>query len=290
MYSTLPFSHLNDYALTNRSKRVFKTDKKTGCVYYEACRFKTNERGNDYNTEVIHLEIDTNLSPNFYVEEINLVSGRSVLCQLTDFEQPRFGNTKLTMSVFYIDELQEQRETTHSFYMPTLPGTVASKLARALDCFRKEAQGQIAKVNNQGFSYGHQRTGEYYASFVLLRAKELDRKRDKWATKIFYESFTGYSPVALNAILLIYSISNGNKLHQPGSITFLESALVNTQFAEWKPRKFLYSHEEEQGLDSAMEFFRSNQEKIFKVCEECGENFRFDEEKFRQGLDLGSQK
>ena len=83
MYSTLLFPYISEYALTNRSRRIYKTDKKTGCVYYEACRFKTNEDPRFANREVISLEIDTNLSSNFTVEDINFQTGRSVLCHLT---------------------------------------------------------------------------------------------------------------------------------------------------------------------------------------------------------------
>ena len=193
------------------------------------------------------------------------------------------------MSVFYIDEEQIQHETTHSFYMPTLPGTVASKLATALSYFQKEAQAQIAKVNNQGFDYGHQRRGEYYASYVAIRAKELDSKRRNREDR-FLSDIWGLDILGLNLILLIYSIRNGNKLHKPGSITTLISGLVSPQITNWTPRKFLYTQEEMDGLDSAMEFYRVNKHKLGDRLKECGSDWNFNEAKFREILNLGASK
>ena len=158
MQLSKPFDYISDYALTNRSKREFLTDKKTGCVYHVACRSKNNERrrpGSSHqpNTEYMRLEIDANLSPNFSIEELDLVSGRSITCNLASLEQPSRGTTKLIMSVFYIDETQSLQESVRTFYMDSIGGTITKRLELALDTFRKEAKATIDEINGRGFNH-----------------------------------------------------------------------------------------------------------------------------------------
>ena len=86
MQLSKPFTYISNYALTNRSKREFITDKKTGCVYYVAYRSKTNEKrrsGSSYqpNTEYMRLAIDPNLSRHRWADPLAMNEYKSLyLC------------------------------------------------------------------------------------------------------------------------------------------------------------------------------------------------------------------
>jgi len=286
MELSLPFPHLNKYALDQRAKREFITDKKTGCVYHIAYRCKENRRNNDFNTESLELTIDPNLSPNFSIEEVDLVSGRSITCNLTALEQPRWGDTELTMSIFYIDEAQTLQESVRTFRMKSIGGTISKRLELALVTFRKEAKASIAQINSRGFTHTRRGTASYYASYIVLRAKELDAKRTKWEPKILYDVWTGYNNVTLNTIIYIYSMLNDDFLHKSRAITSFHNHFLETQIGNWQPRKNLYTEQEMAELDAIMEYYRLNRETLDKLIKECSQSYPFDEKKFRANLKI----
>lgn len=284
------FTHLNDYALFNQSKRQYLTDKKTGCVYHVAYRSKNCHRGapgrGEQNTESILLEIDSNRSANFSLEEIDLVSGRSVTCNLTELEQGCIGRTKLTMSVFYIDEQQALQESVRVFYMETMGGTIAKRLEHALVAFKKEATNTINEINNRGFDNKRFEKVSYYASYFALMGKELDSKRGKREDKIIYDSWSDWDSTSLNVMLYIYSILNDNFLHGEDRIFYLTNHFIEVRRYEWKPRKSLYTHEEMAELDAIMEYYRVNRIMIQSYISECSTTMYFDEAKFRSLLKI----
>lgn len=282
------FTHISDYALSNQSKREFLTDKKTGCVYHVAYRSKNCHRGapgrGEQNTESMCLEIDPNRSPSFSLEEIDLVSGRSVTCNLTGLEQGSIGRTKLTMSVFYIDEQQALQERVRVFYMETVGGTIAKRLEAALVAFHKEAQATINEINSRGFENKRIEKTSYYASYFALRGKGLDSKRGKREDKIICDVWSDYDNNGLNIMLYIYSILNGNILHGTEKIHYLSNHFIEVKRYDWKPRKHLYTQAETAELEAIMEYYRVNRKMIQDLINECSRNVFFDETKFRERL------
>jgi len=289
MELSLCFPHLNNYALDQRAKREFITDKKTGCVYHIVSRYKNNDRrypGDNNNTEVLTLEIDPNLSPNFSIEEIDLVSGGSITCNLTALEQPRWGDTELTMSVFYVDEAQTLQESVRTFCMKSIGGTITKRLELALATFRKEATATIAKIHSRGFTHTRRGTASYYASYIVLRAKELDAKRHKWDPKILYDVWTGYNNPTLNTIIYLYSMLNDDFLHKGQTIGMFHNHFLETQIGNWQPRKFNYTEQEIAELDAIMEYYRMNRDDLNKLIKECSNGYPFDEQRFRANLKI----
>lgn len=291
MHLTYPFDYISSYALTNRSKREFLTDKTTGCVYHIVHRSKTNEKrrpGSGYqpNTETLCLEIDPNLSPNFSIEELDLVSGRSITCNLTEISQPRCGRTLLTMSVFYIDELQSLQESVRTFYMDTIGGTLAKRLELALDTFRKEAKATMLEINSRGFSNKRIEMASYYASYMALTGKRLDQARRGREPRNLYDAWSDYDSFGLNVMLYLYSILNDNFLDTGGKIHLVNNHFIDTRRLEWKPMRHLYTEQEMAELDAVMEYYRLNRSYVQKLIEECQGPYSFDQEKFKARLNL----
>lgn len=291
MNFTRPFDYISNYALTNRSKRQFVTDKKTGCVYYVACRSKNNERrrpGSGYqpNTEYLRLEIDPNLSPNFSIEELDLVSGRSITCNLTSLEQPSRGTTKLSMSVFYIDQSQSLQESVRTFYIDTIGGTIAKRLDLALDAFRTEAKATIDEINSRGFSNKRIEMASYYASYIALTGKRLDKARRGQEPRNLYDAWSDYDSHSLNVMLYLYSILNNDFLDTGGKIHLVNNHFIDTRRLEWNPAQHLYTEQEMAELDAVMEYYRLNRNYVQSLINECQGPSYFDQEKFKQKLNL----
>jgi len=291
MQLSKPFDYISDYALTNRSKRKFLTDKKTGCVYHVAYRSKTNEKrrpGSGYqpNTEYMRIEIDPNLSPNFSIEELDLVSGRSITCNLTEIEQPRCGRTLLTMSVFYIDEIQSLQESVRTFYMDTIGGTITKRLELALETFRTEAKATIDEINSRGFSNKRIEMASYYASYIALTGKRLDKSRRGLEPRNLYDAWSDYDSHSLNVMLYLYSILNDDFLDTGGKIHLVNNHFIDTQRLEWSPAQHLYTEQEMAELDAVMEYYRLNRSYVQGLINECQGPSYFDQEKFKQKLKL----
>lgn len=291
MQLSKPFDYISDYALTNRSKREFLTDKKTGCVYHVAYRSKTNEKrrpGSGYqpNTEYLRLEIDPNLSPNFSIEELDLVSCRSITCNLTSLEQPRCGRTLLTMSVFYIDETQSLQESVRTFYMDSIGDTIAKRLELVLDTFRKEAKATILEINSRGFTNKRIELASYYASYIALTGKRLDKARRSQEPRNLYDAWSDYDSYGLNVMLYLYSILNDDFLDTGGNIHLVNNHFIDTRRLEWNPAQHLYTEQEMAELDAVMEYYRLNRSYVQSLINECQGPSYFDQEKFKRKLNL----
>lgn len=286
-----PFEYISDYALTNRSKREFLTDKKTGCVYYVAYRSKTNEKrrpGSGYqpNTEYLRLEIDPNLSPSFSIEELNLVTGRSVTCNLTSLEQPRCGRTLLAMSVFYVDEAQSLQESVRTFYTDSIGGTITKRLELALETFRKEAKKTIDEIHGKGFSNKRTEKASYYASYFALRGKSLDSRRDKWAPKILHDVWSNYDATSLNIMLYLFSMLKGDFLDTGGKFMYVTDHFIDVRRYNWHPTKHLYTEQEMAELDAVMEYYRLNRTFIQNLVNDCSKGSYFDQDKFKANVKI----
>lgn len=291
MNYTRAFGYISDRALSMHSKREFLTDKKTGCVYHVAYRSKTNEKrrpGSGYqpNTEYLRLEIDPNLSPCFSIEELDLVSGRSITCNLTSLEQPRCGRTLLTMSVFYIDETQSLQESVRTFYMDTIGGTIPKRLELALETFKKEVKATIDEINSRGFSNKRIEMASYYASYIALTGKRLDKARRGLEPRNLYDAWSDYDSHSLNVTLYLYSILNDDFLDTGGKIHLVNNHFIDTRRLEWSPAQHLYTEQEMAELDAVMEYYRLNRSYVQSLINECQGPSYFDQEKFKQKLKL----
>lgn len=291
MQLSKPFDYISDYALTNRSKREFITDKKTGCVYHVAYRSKNHEKrvpGKSFqpNTEYMRLEIDPNLSPNFSIEELDLVSGRSITCNLTGLEQPSRGTTKLIMSVFYIDETQSLQESVRTFYMDSIGGTITKRLELALETFRKEAKKTIDEINGKGFSNKRTEKASYYASYFALRGKSLDSSRDKWAPQILYDVWSNYDSTSLNIMLYLFSMLKGDFLDTGGKFMYVTDHFIDVRRYNWHPTKHLYTEQEMAELDAVMEYYRLNRTFIQNLVNDCSKGSYFDQDKFKANVKI----
>ena len=235
------------------------------------------------------LEIDPNLSPNFTMEEIDLVTGRSITCNLTAFDQSSIGRTALTMSVFFIDEAQSLQESVRVFYMDTLGGTIGKRLEHALVAFKKEAKNTISEINSRGFENKRIEKTSYYASYFALRGRAIDNASGKWDDKIHYSGWSDYDNNGLNIMLYIYSILNGNMLHGTEKIHYLSNHFIEVKRYDWKPRKHLYTQAETAELEAIMEYYRVNRKKIQDLINECSKDVFFDEARFKEHLRLTKQ-
>lgn len=283
------FEHISSYALTKRSQRVFATDKKTGCVYHIVYRCKHNRRFEDDNTESLELEIDPNLSPSFSVEEVDLVSGRSITCNLTRLTQPRIGNTVLTMSIFHIDEHQELRETIRTFSIPTNGGSITKRLELALVAFHKQARAVIADFNAKGFDNEVTEKASYYASYIVMKAQVLDRQRHIREPKILSDVWSNYDQTALNIMLYLYSMLNSFSLHEEGTICSYADHFIQSRNGAWHPRKHLYTAQEMVELDAIMEYYRTNQEMLLRTFNDCQDGWNFNEQRLTQTLKIRNE-
>lgn len=284
-----PFTYIINYALTNRSKREFITDKKTGCVYHIVCRYKNNDRrrpGDDLNTECLTLEIDPNRSPNFSVEELDLVSGRSITCNLTELSQQRIGSTELTMSVFYIDEQQTLQESVRTFRMDSIGGTITKRLELALATFKKEAKATIDEINSRGFGNKRIEKASYYASYIALKGKSLDKARRGQEPRNLYDAWSNYDSNSLNIVLYLYSILNNDFLDTGGKFFYINNHFIDTRRLEWKPQRHLYTEMEMAELDAVMEYYRLNRRFVTDLINECQGSTYFDQKKFKAKLNL----
>jgi hypothetical protein len=285
-----PFDFISSYALTRRTQRDFVVDKKTGCVYHIVYRSKEHRRSADHNTETLELEIDPNLSPSFSVEEVDLVSGTSITCNLTRLSQPRIGNTTLTMSVFYVDREQTLQESVRTFSMPSRGGSITNRLQLALVAFQKEAKRIVRTIHDNGFTNEVREPASYYASYIALKARALDKARHVREPKILSQVWSDYDPTALNIMLYLYSMLNGDCLHQVGSIYNFSSHFIDSRSGVWHPTKHLYSAEEMSDLDAIMEYYRTNQQEIVRRFSECQESWKFNEEKLREMLRITKEE
>lgn len=291
MHLSTPFTHLSDYALTNRSKREFITDKRTGCFYNVVYRSKNNEKrvpGKSYqpNTEYMRLEIDPNRSPNFSIEELDLVSGRSITCNLTSIQQPSRGTTELIMSVFFIDDAQTLQESVRTFYMDSIGGTITKRLELALETFKKEAKATIDEINGKGFSNMRIEKASYYASYIALTGKRLDKARRGLEPRNLYDAWSNYDSHSLNVMLYLYSILNDDFLDTCGNIHVVNNHFIDTRRLEWNPARHLYSEQEMAELDAVMEYYRLNRSHVQSLINECQGSCYFDQDKFKQKLNL----
>ncbi|WP_374553308.1 hypothetical protein [Aquitalea pelogenes] len=130
----------------------FKKDKKLDVVYRIIYRYKNNdEKWANKNNEVVGLEIDTNLSPDYSFTHVNMNTLESLTLSIFKVEQPRSFSTKLHIMETYVNSNQELFENKTTFYVDTLPGTLAKRLQHYKDRFQEHCKERLEKFLKDGF-------------------------------------------------------------------------------------------------------------------------------------------
>ena len=268
MYQDKIFKHLNSYALSNRSKRVFLIDKDTQCHYHINYKNTCNKRFKSlkYNNEEIDIEIDWNLSPQFYLEHHSTIAGQSsITCALSALVQPEQGHTKLTMYVFYINAQQELEENTVTFYMDSVNGRMSKRLKAALEGFKLESLRVIEGIKLNGYKQCPFRTIHYYASYLVRRAQVIDDQKGKWEPSIIKGCFRNYNDTSINVMLHMYSLLKNETILNFREIKDINDFYHRSDKFNWHPEVFRYSQEEMNEMDFIVDIYKSNYEKILHI-------------------------
>lgn len=173
--------------------------------------------------------------------------------------------------------------------MDTIGGTIAKRLELALETFRTEAKATILEINSRGFSNQRIEKASYYASYLALTGKRLDKVRRGQEPRNLYDAWSDYDSHSLNVMLYLYSILNDDFLDTGGKIHLVNNHFIDTRRLEWNPTKHLYTEQEMAELDAVMEYYRLNRYHVQKLIEECQGPYYFDQEKFKQKLNLSKQ-
>lgn len=192
---------------TKRAEQI--KAKNLNAYYYVHIRYKNNSaksfsggRLEGSNTETLHLEFDTNLSPDFVCQELDFKTGRSLTLSLQKTEQGSSGRTKLIVSSQYINEAQEVFENDLAFYCPTIGGTIDKRLQAYKIAFDELAQKEIEDYRANGFKVKIRHTVNNFAGY-LVKSNQQKPKGEKFLSDYGIR-------VDVNKILIIYSIEHGD--------------------------------------------------------------------------------
>ena len=151
----------------------FKMDKKLDIFYRVVYKHKNNDRKwSGINNEVMLLEIDTNLSPDFTFNHVDMVKNNSLTISIQRIEQPRSYWTKIIVIESYVDENQELFENKTGFSVETLPGTLAKRLNHYKKEFDKYCEHRLESYLKEGFEQKELHLLSNFTDYLLLKWNE----------------------------------------------------------------------------------------------------------------------
>lgn len=195
------FTHFfkGSFDYQNKKMKEPSRDKKIDATYYIQCRYKCNgKKYKDSNNEVLHLEFDSNLSPDFYHTEIDFNTKESLTIALLKTEQGNFGRTHLVISVQYINTAQELFENEEHYYCDTLPGTIPKRLEAYKTAFDMAVNEITNRYRKDGFKVNMSHIINNFAGYLYYENKK--RPQDKR----FLSEFSLKADI--NKLLILYSI------------------------------------------------------------------------------------
>ncbi|KVV20882.1 hypothetical protein WK78_26600 [Burkholderia cepacia] len=189
-------SHNIDYFNAKREEYIF--DKKLRACY-RVWRSKNSKRTSEDNNEWMTLTFDTNLSPDFSFQHVDMKTGEAFSIYLVETEQRHYGNTMLTVQIQHIDAQQRLFENRECRYIKTLAGTVAKRLAFSAlngDCLVDQAQ--IDGSPGHLYERRDQRFQDLVAPYLPAEQTEaldrlmdfIERNKDTW-----HNLFTQFSTI-----------------------------------------------------------------------------------------------
>lgn len=219
------FQWLNSYALEKYSaeNKNYIFDKKHMAVYNIVSRWKNNSKGfKCSNNETLVLKFDTNLSTDFVFEDIEFTSGRSITIALERSIQRDIGDTRLILSVRYINEKQEIFENEEFLSCTTVPGTIAKRLEIYKSAFDNGAKMIYEKYKKEGFRVNLRHDIENFANYLYSENRRR-QKIDKFLMEV-------EARVDINKILILFSIFNNDCFWK--NVSSFVSSLICTPYDE----------------------------------------------------------
>lgn len=152
---------------------AFKRDKKLDVIYRVAFRYKNNEEKREgVNNEVMQLEVDMNLSPDFTFTHVDMVTQKALTISVFQIHQPRTYHTKIRVMESYVDENQELFENRTGFSIDTLPGTLAKRMSNYKSEFDKWCKFRVGEYLDKGFETRETHLLSNFSDYLLLKWKE----------------------------------------------------------------------------------------------------------------------
>ena len=223
----------------------FKKDKKLDVVYRVMYRYKNNDEKREFtNNEVMGLEIDQNLSPDFTASYVDMVKQESLTLTISMIEQPRTFQTKLHIMETYVSPEQELFENKTFIIVPTLPGTLAKRMQHYKDEFQANSKLRIERFLKEGFQTNERHLLSNFADYLYLKWNENSGNRIS----------------DINKILTMYSALHDDCFHNET----LEYDYHRFPYAfadrevNYRPKKpFLFAYQSKM-LDELNDFFNKN--------------------------------
>ncbi|MCW3696280.1 hypothetical protein [Burkholderia cenocepacia] len=236
-----------DYFNAMREEYIF--DKKLKACY-RIWRSKHSKRTSEDNNEWMTLTFDTNLSPDFSFQHVDMKTGEAFSIYLVETEQRHYGNTMLTVQIQHIDAQQRLFENRECRYIKTLAGTVAKRLAFYKEQFDALCAEYFAAFQKDGFSVIKEHIIENLAAYVLTG---LERRN-----ALVY----AYTPAgAISEVLVAFSALNGDCLVDQAQIDGSSGHLYERRDQRYQDLVAPYlPAEQTEALDRLMDFIERNKD------------------------------